>query len=157
MARVDIVGRRGVDIAPVDLARDRDRLLAFVWPDQPDRAARLEAAIAAFLTDPVQVDREDAAPWVEQRVAPEPGIATVVFHSIAFQYFPPETRARITAHMAKTGAAATADAPLAWLRFEMDDPATGALPTLRLTLWPGGDDRLLARAYPHGAVVNWLG
>jgi hypothetical protein len=155
-APVTVVERRGVDVAPVDVARDRDRLLAFVWPDQPERAARLEATIDAFITDPVQIDREDAAPWVEQRVAPKSGTATVVFHSIAFQYFPPETRARITAHMTATGASATAAAPLAWLRFEME-PGPPALPTLRLTLWPGGDDRLLARAHPHGATVQWLG
>jgi hypothetical protein len=27
---------------------------------------------------------------------------------------------------------------------------------VRLTLWPGGEERLLARAHPHGAAVTWL-
>ncbi len=158
-AAVVVVERRGVDRAPVDVGRDRDRLLAYVWPDQTARVERLEAAIAAFLADPAVVDRDDAAEWVERTVALRRGCATVVLHSIAFQYFAADTQARIAAHLAAVGAGATPDAPLAWLRFEMEAAAStlAALPTLRLTLWPGGDDRLLARAHPHGARVEWLG
>jgi len=33
-----------------------------------------------------------------------------------------------------------------------DNPA---LIELRLTLWPGGEDRLLAHVHPHGASVSW--
>ncbi len=154
-APVIVVDRAGVDRAPVDLAADADRLLAYVWPDQPDRVARLEAAIAAFRGDPAIVDRADAADWVEARVGLQPGTVTVVLHSIAFQYFPAATQARVVAHLAGLGATATEAAPLAWLRFEFETAATD-LPTLRLTLWPGGDDRRLARAHPHGAQVTWL-
>ncbi len=156
VAPVMVVARAGVDRAPVDLTRDRERLLAYVWPDQPERIARLEAAIAAFLTDPVRIARQDAADWVEAEVALQSATATVVFHSIAFQYFSPESQRRVAAHLAMLGMAATAAAPLAWLRFEME-PGPPALPTLRLTLWPGGEDRLLAHAHPHGSKVEWLG
>ncbi|MBC7504539.1 MAG: DUF2332 family protein, partial [Sandarakinorhabdus sp.] len=55
-------------------------------------------------------------------VAPVAGSTAVVFHSIAFQYFPPRSQARIAAHMAAIGGAAGAAAPRAWLRFEMGDP-----------------------------------
>jgi len=154
-----IIARRGVDLAPVDLrdAHARDRLTAYVWPEHGVRLARLEAAIAAFVLDPVEVDRADAAGWVEAHVQPQAGAATVVYHSIAWQYFPAATKARITAHMAAAGAAATAAAPLCWLRFEFDAPALdGALPTLRLRSWPGDTDQLLARAHPHGAAIEWL-
>ena len=47
-----------------------------------------------------------------------------------------------------------AGAPLAWLRMEgtrLDDAE------LRLTLWPGGEDRLLAHVHWHGAWVRWSG
>jgi hypothetical protein len=27
---------------------------------------------------------------------------------------------------------------------------------VRLRLWPGGEDRLLARAHHHGAWVDWI-
>ncbi len=78
----------------------------------------------------------------------------MVLHSIAFQYFPAAAQARIAAHLAAVGAATTADAPLAWLRYEFDGTSAAAA-SLRLRLWPGGD-RLLARAHPHGARVEWL-
>lgn len=153
---VTIVARTGVDIAPVDVGRDRERLLAYIWPDQPDRGTRLAAAIDAFAADPVAIDRADAGDWVAANVALLPRTATVVLHSIAFQYFLPATQERVTDHLAAIGRNASAKAPLAWLRFEMD-PGPPAWPALRLTSWPGGKSRLLARAHPHGASVQWLG
>lgn len=153
-----VAARRGVDLAPVDVAdaAGRARLLAYVWPDQVARTERLTAAIDAFAADPASLDTGDAAPWVEATVAPHPGSATVVYHSIAWQYFPHATQARITAHMAAQAACATADAPLAWLRCEFER-ADAPRPTLRLTVWPGGANRLLAYGHPHGATVEWLG
>ncbi|KPF63313.1 hypothetical protein IP88_14055 [alpha proteobacterium AAP81b] len=159
VADVRVTARAGVDINPLDITDPATaaRLLAFVWPDQPERLARAEAAIAIAAAHPPALAREDAAAWVERNVALAPGSVAVVYHSIAAQYFPAETRARIAAHMATTGAAASAAAPLAWLRYEMDDPAVAELPTLRLTLWAGGapDEPLLARAHPHGTFVQW--
>lgn len=160
-AAVRVVARRGTDINPLDVgdAGVCDRLLAYVWPDQPERVARAEAAIALARALPPPIDKGDAADWLEAQVAPQPGSVTVVFHSIAFQYFPPATKARIAAHMAVQGARATPAAPLAWLRYEMDDASIADLPTLRLTLWQGGDAReqLLAHAHPHGSFVQWHG
>jgi hypothetical protein len=94
---------------------------------------------------------------VEAQVAPIAGSVAVVYHSIAFQYFPDATKVRIAAHLDRTGNAASAAAPLAWLRYEMDDASQAQLPTLRLTLWRGGgpEERLLARAHPHGSFVQW--
>ena len=156
MADVRIVARRGVDLNPIDV-RDpaaRDRLLAYVWPEQTARVARLEAALSAAAADPAPVDQDDAAAWTEARVAPLDGRCGVVFHSIAFQYFPSDTKACIAAHMAREGAHATATAPLAWLRYESEDGGGKGI-TLRLTLWPGGEDRLLAHAHPHGTSLTW--
>ena len=158
-AKVTIAVRRGVDINPLDVADDavRARLLAYVWPDQRERVARAAAAIALARAMPPPIDRGDAADWVKGRVAPVAGSVAVVFHSIAFQYFPGAAQARIAARMAAIGAAATADAPVAWLRYEMDDASQADLPTLRLTLWRGAvpAESLLARAHPHGAFVKW--
>jgi hypothetical protein len=132
--------------------------MAYVWPEQVERVARAEAAIALALAFPPPLDKADAGAWVEAHVAVEPGHAAVVFHSIAYQYFPAATKQQIAAHMAQTGSSATAEAPLAWLRYEMDDASVADLPTLRLTLWQGGapDERMLARAHPHGTFVHWL-
>ena len=157
---IRVSARRGVDIAPLDVTdpATRERLLAFVWPDQPARVARAEAAIAYAAAHPPQVDCGDAADWVDRQVETQSGSVALVYHSIAFQYFPPASRHRIAALLAARGARATVDAPLAWLRLEMDDPAVPELPALRLTQWRGGaaEEQLLARVHPHGAAVTWL-
>lgn len=155
-AAVTVVARRGVDVNPLDVTdpATRERLLAYVWPEQAERVERLARALDAAAADPPAIDREDAAGWVERRVAPKPGVATVVLHSIAFQYFPADTQARIAAHLAAQGALASPQAPVAWLRFELE--VDQELPSLRLTLWPGGADRRLAWAHPHGARIDWL-
>lgn len=171
-ARLDIAWRAGVDLNPLDVANpgERNRMLAYIWPDQPQRLDRMARAMAIVAENPPEIVRGDAADFVEARVRPEQGVATTVYHSIAFQYFPAETQARIRAHMEQAGAQATPAAPLAWLRYEMevgpDGGTTSESPTLRLTLWPGKDpsrrrdsgrdDRLLARAHPHGKLVHWL-
>lgn len=157
-ATVTVAARRGVDLAPVDAcsATGRARLLAFIWPEQTARIERLTAATDAFIADPAPVDQGDAASWVEANVALAPGAATVVYHSIAWQYFPRVTQERTAAHLAGQAAAATVEAPLAWLRYEFDTPAAPR-PALWLTLWPGAEARLLAHGHPHGASVEWYG
>ncbi len=160
-APVEVLALRGADIKPLDVgdASVRERLLAYVWPDQPERVARAEAAIALARDLRPPIDQGDAADWLERQVAPQSGSVAVVFHSVAFQYFPPATKARIASHMTAQGTRATPAAPLAWLRYEMDDASVANLPTLRLTLWQGGDasDQLLAHAHPHGSFVQWHG
>jgi hypothetical protein len=154
-ARVTIASRRGVDLNPLDPRRDGERLLAYVWADQQDRLARLEAALAIAAADPPPLDQGDAADWLDERLGEPPllGLTRLVFHTVAFVYFPPTTQARIARRLEETGAAATPEAPLAWLRYEM-----GAdIFELRLRVWPGGEDGLLAAGHPHGSIVRWIG
>lgn len=155
-ADVRIAARRGVDLHPAEPVRDAERLLAFVWADQPARSAQLERALALAARNPPPVDEADAADWLEANlpVAPVPGQARVVMHSIAWQYFPPDTQARIAAHIELAGAAAAVHAPVAWLSFEKD-PGQPEI-TLRLRTWPDGVDRLLATCHTHGRWVRWL-
>jgi hypothetical protein len=56
--------------------------------------------------------------------------------------------------VANLGAQATLEAPFAWVRMEplLDNLA---VTELRLTLWPGGEDRLLAQVSPHAHWVRW--
>ncbi len=155
-AKVRILGRAGVDLNPARLPADRERLLAYVWPDQPRRLARIGTALDLAAADPPCLDRADAADWIEARLAaaPEPGVARVVLHSVAFQYFGAGAQARIARHIEAAGARAGAGAPLAWLRFEKRPEDEKY--SLRLRTWPG-DDRLLAWAHPHGSSVRWFG
>lgn len=157
-ARPRIVARRGCDLAPIDPAapQDRLRLLSYVWPDQRDRVARTEAAIAVLAREAggAVVDRADAADWLDQRLAtPVDGAVHVVQHTIAWQYFPEPVKARALALLQAAGARATADRPLARLSFEADGNAPGA--AIALTLWPGGRIFSLGRADYHGRWVDW--
>jgi hypothetical protein len=155
-AEVRIDARAAVDLQPMNVRRDRDRLLAYVWPDQPDRIRQLEAALAVAERDPPHVEQGDAADWLESKLAapPTPGRTRIVLHSIAFQYFPEATQKRIAAAIERTGAAASESSPLAWLRFEF--LTADGKTSLRLRTWPGEEDRLLAWAHPHGKWVRWL-
>lgn len=156
-SRVEVIGRRGVDLNPLVPVTDGDRLMAFVWADQADRVAQLEAALKVARTHPVTLDKGDAADWIEARLA-EPqraGTSRLVYHSITFQYFAPESQQRVAAAIERSGKAATPATPIGWLRFERSPDDQD--PTLRLRSWPGGEDRLLATCHPHGATINWLG
>ena len=63
---------------------------------------------------------------------------------------------RLAAHAARVGTAATDRSPFAWLRFEAD-PNYGERASLRLTLWPGGQERVLALGDTHAEKLHWLG
>lgn len=158
VAQVEVESCAGVDLSPPDISdwEGRSRMLAYVWPDQLQRLERMALAMTLFAENPPEVVTGSAADFCEQRVVPRAGVATTVFHSIALQYFSAADQQRIARHIVRAGAAATADAPLAWLRFEQENPGAGEPPTLRLTLWPGGGDRLLAFGHPHGGIVSWL-
>jgi hypothetical protein len=155
-APVAVARRSGVDLHPLDARRDGDRLIAYVWPDQTRRLAQLEAALAIAAEDPPRVEPGDAADWLEARLGERQpaGTTRVVLHSIAFQYFREETKARIAAALEEAGAAATRAAPVAWLRYEHEG---GEGIGLRLRAWPSGEERLLAHCHPHGSEVDWLG
>jgi hypothetical protein len=154
-ARVEVIGRRGTDLNPARLPEEGERLLAYVWPDQPERLARLEAALTVAAANPPGLDRAGAADWIETQLGlePEPKVTRVVMHSIAFQYFDADSRKRVEARIEAAGERASVEAPLAWLRYEQE-PET-RLPSLRLRTWPGGEE-LLAWTHPHGRWVRWL-
>jgi hypothetical protein len=151
---VVVVERAGCDRNPIDVGTEdgRTTLRAYLWPDQVERRARLEAAFAVAEAVPATVDRADLGEWAADRLAqPVPGVATVVAHSIVWQYVPRASRDRLRTALQEAGSRATADAPLAWLRME---PA-GAVADLRLTRWPGGAEQVLATAEYHGIPVYW--
>jgi hypothetical protein len=154
-APIEVIERAACDRRPTDLTdpAQRRRLLANIWPDQFHRIERSEAAIALALAAGVHVDEADVVDWIRARVRLRPGAVTVVYHSIFWQYLPPQTLAAMLEAIDALGRQATADAPFAWLRMEplLDNLARTEL---RLRLWPGGEDRLLAEVSPHGAWVR---
>ena len=158
LAPVSVIERGACDRRPTDLADpvQRRRLLACIWPDMFDRLERSRRAIDLAMALGVTVDAADALDWTRARIRPQTGAATVLFHSIFWQYLPRQTQTDLTAAIETIGATATEDAPFAWLRFE-PPPTNMATVEVWLTLWPGGTERRLAEAHPHGASVTWLG
>ncbi len=156
-AEIKIVGRRGVDMAPLSALDPvhRSLLTAYVWPDQSDRLARIEGALGIAQAHPVSVDQGDAADWLDLVLPLEgpDGVTRVVFNTVAFQYFSPESQARIIARMDKAGAAASESAPLAWLRYEQDPGLQRTV--LTLTLWPEGHATVLGLGHPHGSRLDF--
>lgn len=154
-----VAERRGCDQNPIDV-RDPDqafRLKSYVWPDQAERLARLDGAIALAHQHPTCSEKADAAAWVRAHAHAAAGVATVLYHSVVWQYLPTETQAAVAAAIQAAGESATKNAPFAWLRME-PNPANLAAPMeLRLTFWPGGGESLLAEVHPHGAKVSWTG
>jgi hypothetical protein len=152
--------RAGCDVDPIDVATDAGALTlcSYVWPDPPERMERLRAAIAVARRVPATVDRADAAEWLAARLAePRAGLATVVFHSVMWQYLPGPSRDAITATLNAAGRAATPEAPVAWLRLEPPLPAMTHT-ELRLTLWTGPTapiEQHLADAGFHLGPVHW--
>ncbi len=147
-----IAGRAGVDLNPLDPSRaaDRLRLRAYLWPDQGERLALTDAALAVAGPAP---DRGDAIDWLAGRLAPVAGRLHLIYTTVAWQYFPPEAQARGRALIEAAGTAASAAAPLAWFGMEADGGAKGAALTLRL--WPGDRRIDLGRADFHGRWVDW--
>ena len=155
-ARIEVADRAACDIAPIDVndGAQATRLAAYVWADQQDRLQRLRAAVRLARDARFGVDAMDAGAWVEREfAAPRAGVASVLYHSIVWQYLPHATRRRIRDHLSRIGAIATPQAPIAWLRLEFlraNEP-----PYLSLTLWPHGRSERLAQAHPHGEWVQW--
>lgn len=156
-ADIRVVAQAANDVSPIDVLTPDGELtaLSFVWPDQDERRHRLAAAIEIARRYPLEVEAADAGDWLADRLAPDApaGVATVVFHSIVWQYLPAATRDAVRATLAEAGARSTGTTPLHWLRME---PATAAHADLRLTTWPGGHEERLAEVGYHGADVRWL-
>ncbi len=157
-ADLQVSERAGCDLNPLDPASadDRERLAAYIWADQADRLDRTRKALEIAAASGLKVDRADAIEWLAERLeGPQAGFAHVVYHSIAWQYFPQDLKVRGEALIAQAGARATRDAPLARLQMEADGKPDGA--ALTLQVWPSGERHEIGRADFHGRWVQWKG
>ena len=99
-AMPEVVARVGIDLDPVDVtdADDARWLRACLWPDQPDqpeRAARLDAELALAATAPPLLLRGDAVEMLPDAFARVPADALpVVTTTWALSRFPLESRLR---------------------------------------------------------------
>ncbi len=156
---VEVAAARGVDLHPLDPHDPAtcERLMAYVFADQPERSARLSHALAIARRHPPSLTRADATSWLLRQLdspAP-PGQVRVVFHSMVMQYVGASERRRLAEAIAAAGALADRERPLAWICFEWNAQRTAV--ELRLTCWPDGGTRLLATCHPYGAWIDWAG
>jgi hypothetical protein len=161
----DIEWRRGIDRNPIDLTDpDEARWLeSLVWPDQPERLARLRAAIEEAQANPPPLVKADAVEglWAALADAPADLLTLVVTTWVVF-YFSEDLRREFEATILE------ADRPTAWLAMEMAGVVPGIdLPPTpdddgevsAMTLVTGGAGRkptreFLGWTHPHGARVD---
>jgi len=159
-AELEVASRAACDQNPVLVSDPLAalRLKSYVWPDQPERLARLDAAIALAVSAGVVVEKADAADWLAARLAAraQTGL-TVVYHSVFLQYPPAEVRRALVEMLEAAGAEATPARPLAWLCFEpasllRDPDQAGITPSDFITwlkTWPGSNIRRFLRSDGH--------
>ncbi len=156
-SNISIVSKRGCDLNPlsVEKNKDREKLIAYLWPDQKPRIERVNAAIKIARKSPPILDKADAADWVENEfvTAQNNDTVKVLFHTIAQNYFPQSVKNRIQAAMETAANQATEENPVAWLSFEFEGEGN---PKLKLQTWPDAANRILATADPHVYSVNWI-
>ena len=127
-AMPEVVARIGVDPEPVDVtdAENARWLRACLWPDQPERAARLDAELAVAATAPPLLLRGNAVEMLPDAFARVPADALpVVTTTWALSHLPLENRLRFLHRLDD----AAAGRPVAWVSAEGVGVAP-AVPTL---------------------------
>ena len=156
-ARLQVAERAGCDRSPIDATTDEGRLTlrSYIWPDEPERMARVAQAAVVAARHPVSVQRRSAAAWLLERLAePRPGRLTVVWQSVVDQYLDEGERDAI-----RSAFASAAGGPFAWLTLEPPASGGGGRFELRCRERPedngSGVARLLAHTGYHGPPVDW--
>ena len=166
-AMPEVVARVGVDLDPVDVtdADDARWLRACLWPDQPERAARLEAEIALAATAPPLLLQGDAVEVMSDAFTHVPADALpLVTTTWALSRFPLESRLRFL-HRLDEAAVGRA---VAWVSAEGVGVAP-AMPTLGdrrasghsiigLAVFeqPALRAEAIGRCWSQGRFLSWL-
>lgn len=163
-AALHVVDREGCDIAPLDPASEDDalRLQSYVWPDQLERVERMCGALEVARRVPARVVAASAPDYLAG-LGPEPGVVTVIQHSVMWQYMSDEDRVAAQQELDRLRHQATTDAPVARVAVEphrteddRDVDFRGLGFVVTWTCWPHVDTRIVAHARPHGPPVTWL-
>lgn len=152
-----VVWRAGIDQSPIDVRNEEELrwLETLIWPEHPDRVARLLAAARIAAADPPRVRRGDLVELLSSTAEWAPRDTTlVVFHSAVLSYLPAEQRAEFRRIIDGLGAV--------WVSNE----ASGVFPDIVAKL-PAGLDvgsrfilalegKPLAMTGPHGQSIDGL-
>jgi len=149
----NIVWAAGIDLNPLDPTDPDDQswLQCLVWPDQPQRATRLRAALNVAARHPIPVhtgDLVEQLPSLLQQAPP--GATVVVFHSAVLAYLDPGRRAEFADLME------TLDAM--WIANEAPGiVADNAMPYDTAAFVLTVNRTPVAHTDPHGAWIDWHG
>jgi hypothetical protein len=151
--RLEVSTRAGCDRSPIDVREPgaRELLLSYVWPDEPERLSRLDAALAIAQAEPPVLERSDASAWLDAALAGGEVGVPVVFQSVVWQYLSDAERASIAAAIEAAGARRA----LLWLTLEQSAAGGDQLFELAARVWPGGERTVLAGCEDHGPPVRW--
>ena len=151
---INVHKRLGCDISPVDVVTEQNRLLSYVWPDQLLRLERIRAAISVTQKFSPTIAKMEASSWLKRLNKQSDRERTQVFyHSIIWQYFSPAQKKAFEEEMNLSGAKAKTYAPVVWMRLEPTKGGEHA--ELRMTVWPGKKEQVLAASGYHGEWVKW--
>lgn len=154
----DIVWRRGLDLAPLDIADQDDRawLEALLPPDRPERIARLRAAIDTLAATPPDVIAGDALGDLPALAATAPSGATLVIVALGtLVYLPPDDRAGVLRTAADLGARLVTLEPVRALP-EVAAHLAGLSAPAPTPFVLALDGEPLAYASAHGDRLSWL-
>ncbi len=154
-ASLEVVGRRGCDLSPIDLSskRGRLRLQSFVWPDQADRLDRLRAAIEAARKIPVTIDAESFSTWIPREARCRRGQVTMIVHTVIEEHMSANERAELDAVIAENAERASPQAPLARVGMELTE---GSYHTKVIT-WAGSKlATTICTSDGHAQGIVWM-
>jgi hypothetical protein len=117
----------------------------------------VDRAVALAIKEDIHVDRADAGVWLTSRLIGRlPEGVSILYHSIAWQYFAQSTKDALAAVIERTAGIAEPTRRFAWVRFEHDRilgyPEDGY--SVDVVVWPGGQRRRIARTDPHARWVE---
>jgi hypothetical protein len=154
----ELVERRGCDPNPVDPTTEDGRLtlMSYVWGDQLARLERLRAALDVAAHVPLQVERAGALEFLHRELVPDPGVTTVVWHSVVWQYVDPSEREAVEVLLAEVGE--RAQGRLVRVGMEPEKVGGGDFDfRVRMQRWPDPQRVLVANCHGHGPPVRWAG
>ncbi len=146
------LSRIGLDIEPLDLSRDDDVawLRALIWPEQRERVARFESAVALARAAPTPILRGNALDLLPGLLGGEPAC---VYHSFVMAQFDDAMRRDFAAILAT----ASRDRDIIRVAFEHRG---GDAAELTVGLYRQGGlirEGTVGEADPHGAWLRWRG
>lgn len=153
----EVAWRAGLDLNPLhaDQQEDRRWLASLIWPEQTDRARRLNRALDLVAADPPRLDAGDLLVDVPGLIAEAPRDATlVVFHSAVLGYLDSKQRSQFTNIMQ----ALQTTRGVHWVSNEAPGVVAGTDvdpgPAARFVL--AHDQTPVALTGPHGHTLDWI-